>query len=58
MLENIEFLLCFIQMSKAMNHIILSTYKEGISTHTFTSSTIFSTPNFFNARNRMQVLQL
>jgi hypothetical protein len=59
MLENIESLLCFIQMSKEINHIILDTnYKESIPIHNFTFSTIFSTPNLFNARNRMQILQL
>jgi hypothetical protein len=58
MSKSIESLLCFIQMLKTMNHIILGTWKEGIPIHNFTSSTIFSTPNLFNARNRMLILQL
>jgi hypothetical protein len=43
---------------KTMNHVILGTYKDNIQIHNFTSSIGFSTPNLFNARNRMQILQL
>jgi hypothetical protein len=37
-----------------MNHVILGTCKDNILIHDFTSSTTFSTPNSFNARNKIQ----
>ncbi len=43
---------------KTLNHVISGTCKDSIRIHDFTSSTTFSTPNLFNARNKMQILQL
>jgi len=48
---NLDFFL--FKFQKKINHVISDTCKDNILIHDFTSSTVFSTPNLFNARDKM-----